>query len=98
LPPFIKVTGSTRKRAFKDAKRIWIRHSRFGHTTPSSWTWEKDGNVPSGYSEGGGMFGGAIIHVKALLGERESKLPVRGMDDELAGGIPIPLYVRVVKI
>lgn len=97
LPATVKVSASIRSWAFKGAKRIWIRHQRLGITSPSSWTWEKDGNSPSGFTAGGGMFGPAGEQVQALLGDKFSQLSEYWGDPELKRGIRVPIYVRVVN-
>ncbi len=95
LPAQIKVTVSLRSWAYKGAKKIWIRHQSLGSCYPtSSWTWEKDGNKPSMFSEGAGMYCYAFEHMTPLLAEKYEKLPLDSND--LSGEV-IPVYVRVVK-
>lgn len=95
LPNKIKVSVSIRSWAFKDAKRIWIRHQYLGNIDPSSWTWEKDGTVPANFEQGGGMYSAAAEQVQNLLGEKLLLLPKDFRASSV--GVSIPVYVRIVK-
>jgi hypothetical protein len=97
LPAQVKVSASIRSWAFKGAKRVWIRHHDLGITYPSSWTWEKDGNEPANFDQGGGMYSVTGVLVTELLGEKFGKLSPHWGDVEGKEGIRVPVYVRVVK-
>jgi len=88
LPVDIDVTISMTP--LKGAKRIWLRHSNLGRCSPSSWTWEKNGNKPDNFTQGSGMYVAAATQVKLLLGDQFGKLST--------SSAVIPLYVRVTKI
>lgn len=97
LPAKVKVSVSIRSWAFKGARRIWIRHQCLDMASPSSWTWAKDGILPSHFSGGGGMYEMAMKQVTILMGDKLATLPIYLSGEEQRNGHAIPLYVRMVK-
>lgn len=88
LPDFVRFRAS--RSPFDGSKRIWIRDGvKLGNTSPSSWTWAKNGVIPDGYAAGGGMF--LYLHVLIRKHIPEKRLAA-------AADKPIPIYVSVTPV